>query len=341
MESLQGMGAPLRFVLGLACFVVVVAGMKAAADVLVPFLLSSFIAILCVPPLFWLQNKGLPTALAVLIVATMFVLIALIISAVVGASVSDFINQLPHYQQKLQNEKLSVLQWLANQGIDAPMAVLKDQINPGAAMGMVKRVLTGLGGVLTDSFLILLTVLFILFEASSFPEKLRRASGDPNHSLASFSRFNASVKQYLLIKSWVSLGTGVVISIWLAVLGVDYPILWGLLAFMLNFVPNIGSIIAAVPPVLLAFVQVGPGVAGLTAAGFLAVNIVFGNVIEPRFMGQGLGLSTLVVFLSLVFWGWILGPVGMLLSIPLTMIIKIALESNDETHWLSVLLDNK
>ncbi len=333
---------PLRFLLGTACFIVIVAGMKASADVLVPFLLSAFIGILCAPPLFWLQAKKVPTPLAVGIVLTVFVLITLMVSALVGASVSDFVLQLPEYQAKLRDERNALLTWLQGYGIEAPVAVLKEQINPGAAMGMVKNVLTSLGGVLTDSFLILLTVLFILFEASSFPAKLKRAMNDPNHtSVTSFKHFNSSVKKYLIIKSWVSLATGLLITLWLLILGVDYPILWGLLAFMLNFVPNIGSIIAAFPAVLLAFIQVGSGTAALTAVGYLVVNIVMGNVVEPRYLGQGLGLSTLVVFISLVFWGWVLGPVGMLLSIPLTMILKIALENNKETHWMATLLGNK
>ncbi|PIE41088.1 MAG: hypothetical protein CSA49_05250 [Gammaproteobacteria bacterium] len=333
---------PLRFLIGAACFIVIVAGLKASADMMVPFLLSAFIGILCAPPLFWLQARKIPTVIAVFIVVTVFVLGALMISAVVGASVSDFINQMPQYQSKLQNEKAALTNWLQTHGIEAPATILREQINPGAAMGMVKNILTSLGGVLTDSFLIFLTVLFILFEASSFPNKLRRAMDDPKHNaLDSFKNFNASVKKYLIIKSWVSLATGCCITLWLMILGVDYPILWGLLAFMLNFVPNIGSIFAAIPAVLLALIQVGTGTAALTAAGYVVVNIVMGNVVEPRYLGQGLGLSTLVVFLSLIFWGWILGPVGMLLSIPLTMIIKIALESNEETHWLAVLLDNK
>lgn len=332
----------LRFLLGTACFIVIVAGMKASADVLVPFLLSAFIGILCAPPLFWLQARKIPTALAVMIVVTVFVLAALMISAVVGASVSDFAKQLPSYQTKLQDEKVALLAWLEGQGIEAPTTILKEQFNPGAAMGMVKNVVTSLGGVLTDSFLIFLTVLFILFEASSFPGKLRRAMEDPNHSsVESFRRFNASVKKYLIIKSWVSLGTGLLVCIWLVVLGVDYPMLWALIAFMLNFVPNIGSIIAAIPAVLLALIQLGPGTAAVTGIGYIVVNVVMGNIVEPRYMGQGLGLSTLVVFLSLVFWGWVLGPVGMLLSIPLTMILKIALENNPDTHWFAVLLDNK
>ena len=133
-------------------------------------------------------------------------------------------------------------------------------------------------------------------------------------------------------------GTGIFVATWLAIFGVDQYVLWGMLAFLLNYVPNIGSIIAAIPAVLLALVQGGFELALWATLGYVIVNVVVGSVIEPRLMGQGLGLSTLVVLLSLVFWGFILGPVGMLLSIPLTMMIKIGLEGNEQTQWVSILL---
>jgi predicted PurR-regulated permease PerM len=126
----------------------------------------------------------------------------------------------------------------------------------------------------------------------------------------------------------------------LAIIGVDFPILWGLLAFLLNYIPSIGSIIAAIPAVLLALIQLGIGEALFAGLGYLVVNFVMGNIIEPRFMGSSLGISTLVVFLSLVFWGWVFGPIGMLLSVPLTMSIKIALDSKENTLWLSTLLSS-
>ena len=183
-----------------------------------------------------------------------------------------------------------------------------------------------------------MTVVFILLEAASFPAKLQAIKGAPDASLNRWERFLNDVKQYMAIKTWISLATGVLVAAWTAVLGVDFPLLWGLLAFALNYVPNIGSIIAAVPAVLLALVQLGLFKALLTAGGYVTVNLIMGNAVEPRFMGRGLGLSTLVVFLSLLFWGWVLGPVGMLLSVPLTITAKIALDSSEETRWLAILL---
>jgi predicted PurR-regulated permease PerM len=146
------------------------------------------------------------------------------------------------------------------------------------------------------------------------------------------------VRHYLAIKTWISLATGFLVTVFLVSIGLDYAILWGVLAFMLNYIPTLGSIIAAVPAILLAYIQLGGGWAVGVTAGYLAVNLIMGNLIEPRVMGQGLGLSTLVVFLSLLFWGWVLGPVGMVLSVPLTVTLRIALESRQETRWIAVLL---
>jgi predicted PurR-regulated permease PerM len=184
----------------------------------------------------------------------------------------------------------------------------------------------------------LLTVIFILFEASAMPKKLQLALKNPQQSFDHFARVTHSVQSYLMIKSAVSLLTGAAVVLWLVILDVDYPILWGLLAFLLNYVPNIGSIIASVPAILLALVQHGIVSALLVAGGYVIVNVVVGNIIEPRFMGKQLGLSPLVVLLSLIIWGWVLGPVGMLLSVPLTMIVKIALETTEESRWIAILL---
>ena len=337
----QALSPALRFLLGVACFIVLVAGMKSAVEILVPFLLSVFIAILCAPALLWLEARKVPSPLAVTIVVLVVVVSISGVSMLVATSINNFAKQVPAYQASLQDEIQLVTAWLANHGIELSQQLVRDQVNPGRIMELVSKTLTGFGNALADFFLIFLTVLFILFEASSFPAKFRRAMGDQHQSISTFEKFNTSVKRYLIIKSLVSLATGAFIALWLGIQGVDYLVLWALLAFLLNFIPNIGSIIAAIPAVLLSFVQFGFTGAGITALGFFIVNIVMGNIIEPRYMGKGLGLSTLVVFLSLLFWGWVLGPVGMLLSIPLTMIVKLALEANQETRWLGVLLDNK
>ncbi len=329
---------PSHILITMAAFVVVVAGMSAAKAILVPFLLAAFIAIISAPPLFWLKSKGLPMWLSFLIVILGVLVVGLLVAGLVGSSVKDFSGDLPVYEAKLRQQTTSVMNLLEKLGVDVSGLAVTEMFDPGAAMKFVATLLNGLGSVLTNGFLILMTVIFMLLEASGFPAKLQAAFGGPESSLDHFNSFINNVKHYMAIKTWVSLASGILVAICLAVIGVDYPLLWGLLAFALNFIPNIGSIIAAVPAVLLAVIQLGLVKAAVAAGGYVAINLLMGNVIEPRFMGRGLGLSTLVVFLSLLFWGWILGPVGMLLSVPLTITAKMALDSREETRWLTVLL---
>lgn len=332
------LSAATRFLLYSAAFVILVAGMKAAESLLVPFLLSIFIAVICSPPLSWMHKKGVPYIIALLVIIGLIVIFGLLVGAVVGASVTNFSQDLPEYQTKLRDLSASFLNWLSMLGVNLQETHLKDNFNPSIAMSMVGATLASLGNVMGNAFMILLTVIFILAEESVFYDKLRVASGNADQSFGAVKRFTSSVNRYMALKTALSLLTGLLIMAWLWILGVDYAVLWGLVAFLLNFVPTLGSIIAAIPAVLLALIQLGTGEALLTAMGYLVVNIVVGNVLEPRFMGRGLDLSALVVFLSLVFWGWVLGPVGMLLSVPLTMTLKIAFESFDETRWMAVVL---
>ena len=326
-----------RVIVSLAALVIVVAGMRAAESILIPFLLSIFIGFISTPPLFWLKRQGIPTPLSLLIVIGAVISIMMGIVALIGSSLDDITRSLPFYQARLEEAMSSFFAWLKGLGIKIPEKQLRSQFNPASVMNLVTGLLTGLGALLKNVFLILLTVTFILLEASSFPHKLRAAFGS-NASFSHFSPFRDKINRYLVIKTSISLITGVVITIWLLILGVDYPFLLGFLAFLLNYIPTIGSIIAAVPAVLLAMIQLGTGAALLTGLGYFVTNIAFGTIIEPRFMGRGLGLSALIVFLSLVFWGWVLGPVGMLLSVLLTMTLKIALDSYEDTRWIGVLL---
>jgi len=322
-----------------AAFVIVIAGIKSAASILIPFLLSIFIAILSAPLMRWLTRHKVPEIAAVLVILVGFLLFGTILATFVGRTINAFYQDVPLYESKLQALVDQSVAWLQAQGIDVSDDVLREYVNPGAVMKMVANVFNGLGGVLANTFLILFTVIFILLEAAGFPDKLRNALGDKTQAVEHFSRFSQLVQKYLVIKTLVSLMTGGCIGVALWLIGVDYAAMWALVAFLLNYIPNIGSIIAAVPAVLVALIQLSVGEALITASVYVVANTFCGNIVEPKMMGRTLGLSTLVVFLSLVFWGWVLGPVGMLLSIPLTMVVKIALEVNDRTRWLATLLD--
>lgn len=327
-----------RVLIGSAALVLVIAGLRAAEAIVIPLLLALFLAVIGAPPVFALRRRGVPGPLAVLGVVAALGVIAAAVGAVVGNSLADFTASLPLYQDRLREQTALLFAWAVRRGLELSEQELLGMVEPGAVMVLVARLLSGLGGALANAALIALTVVFILLEAADFPGKLRVALGSTDASLDRFRAFAGELQSYLKIKTVVSLATGLLITLWLGFLGVDFPVLWGMLAFLLNYIPNIGSILAAIPAVLLASVQLGGGAALAAAAGYLLVNFVIGNVLEPRIMGRGLGLSTLVVFLSLVFWGWVFGAVGMLLSVPLTMTIKLALESSPGTRWAAVLL---
>lgn len=328
----------IRFLVIAAALVIIIGGINQAQSVLVSFLVAVFFAIIGTPPVLWLERKRIPSVVAVLLVVAGMITILLIVGAIVSASINSFYTELPVYQTRLQEQVSAFQSFLATKGIRGMDKVLLGFVNPGAVMSLTARLLAGLGSALSNIVLILLTVAFILFEASSFPVKLRAVLGDPQQAFPQFTRFVGDIERYMVIKTLISLATGVLIGIWLSILGVDFPILWGFLAFLLNYVPNVGSTVAAIPAVLLALIQLGIGSAVMATAGYMAVNFILDNVIETRLMGRRLGLSTLVVFLSLVFWGSLLGPVGMVLCIPLTMTLKFACENNKGTQWIAVLL---
>jgi predicted PurR-regulated permease PerM len=330
--------AKVPAILILASFVIVVAGMKAASSLLVPFFLAVFIAIICAPGLFWLQRKGLPKFIALVLILLVILAVGFLFGALIGPSLNNFLSSLPGYQEELSAHIGALIGWLGGKGINIPAEEVSGTFHPGWVMGLAGDILSTLTSVLTNGLLILFTVVFILLEAADFPKKLGVVLKNPERSLSTIEKFSRDAKRYLVIKTLISTATGLAIWLWLLILGVDYPVLWGTLAFLLNYVPNIGSIIAALPVVLLALVQLGLGSALLTALGFAVVNIVLGNLIEPKLMGRRLSLSALVVFLSLVFWGWVLGPIGMILSVPMTSLAKIALESYEGTRGLAIML---
>lgn len=323
-----------------AVFIIVVAGMRAAASIINPFLLSVFIASLCAPPLFWLLRQGVPNTLAVLVIVLGLLVVAVLLMIFVGRSLNSLSQQLPIYQERLAELLNQIFAWLNGYGLDLDMAKLpvNDYFNPRVIMSLVTYGLSILRVLFTNMFLILLTVLFILLETSGFSRKLQAAFPD-TETLGHFKIITANINRYMGFKTLFSLATGFLIWILLTVIGVDFAGTWGLLAFFLNFIPSIGSIIAAIPAILWALVQLGLPSSLLTLLAYLVVNITIGNFLEPKLMGRKLGLSTLVVFLSMIFWGWVLGPIGMLLSVPLTMIAKIALASEESTRWVAVLLE--
>jgi len=329
-----------RFALYLSAIVISLAGIKIAAPIIVPFLLALFVAIICNPAINFLASRKIPRGIAITVVIAFIFFLFIVLGGVIGSSVNGFRQALPSYEAQLSNELDWLISWMGQYNISISMDEVRGYFDPAKVMTLVTSTLSGFSSVLGNVFLLLLTVVFMLAEGQVFAKKLHIAFDDSATTEKRLEHFLNMVTQYMAIKTMISLATGLIIGFVLWFLGVDFFVLWALLAFLLNYIPNIGSIIAAVPAVILTFLQLGMVYAAIVIGLFVSVNMVMGSVVEPKFMGRSLGLSTLVVFLSLIFWGWLLGMVGMLLSVPLTMIFKIALENSVDGRWFAILLSS-
>ncbi len=322
----------------LASLVIIIAGILYAQSFINPMLLAIFLSIVCAQPIIWMKKRKVPSSLAILIVLSGIVGIFMGLADIIGTSVSSFSNDAPVYEQRLEEIWMTFIQFFNERGIEITGDKLAEIIAPGKVMGYTAGALGQLGGVMSNTFTIFFLMLFLLMELDSFSIKSRAIAANTNASVDYFNTIGKSIRHYLSIKTVTSLLTGFIIWIGLLIVGIDYAIIWALIAFLLNYIPNIGSIISALPAVLFALIQLGGGGAFWTIVVFLSVNMIVGNLVEPKIMGKGLGLSTFVVFVALIFWGFVLGTVGMFLSVPLTMSIKIMLEQKNSTKWIAVLL---
>jgi len=328
----------------MAMTVIVVGGLRLAAPILLPFSLALFLAILTLPIVVYLQHRRVPTNLAIFLAVMVDVAVVGLLILLASQSIAEFQDRLPRYSIRLQDlwaawiTRLEASQWPGS----APLSeALRGAglLDPGQLMTLAGGTLSRVFAFASNAFLVFLVLIFILGEATIFPAKFRAILGRRRGHSSNLMKMVAEVQEYLGIKTFISLATGILLGAWCWVMDLDFPVLLGLIAFVLNYVPTIGSIIASAPAILLGLIQFGFGHAVFVSMGFLAVNTVFGNIIEPNLLGRRLGLSTLVVILSLIFWGWVWGPVGALLAVPLTMVVKIMLENTSDLRWIAILLD--
>ena len=341
MDTRPQIPVGLRILLTLASVVVVVAGMSAARPILVPVLFAAFLAIICGPAMAWLVKRKVPRPAAMLLVFLAMATIGGTVVVVIGQSVYSFRDNLDTYKDPLQQKVAELSATLSEAGIEVPASVQSGSFNTDHAVDYLGQLLGGLTDLFGKGLFVLFCFVFIVLEASGFPAKVAAMPGDTSARKGRWEKILTETRRYVALKTVISLVTGIAIGFTLLWLKVPYAPLWALLAFLFNFIPNIGSIIAAVPPIVVTFIVLDTSTVIWVIGIYLVVNLLVGNMIEPRIMGKGLGLSALVVFLSLVFWGYVLGPIGMLLSVPLTMIVKIVLSASDETRWLSILLSDE
>lgn len=329
---------PSLAILKSAGIIIIIAAMYFARSIIMPVLLALFITIICAQPILWLEKKKVPQGLAVIIVLIGILSIFFGLGYLIGNGISTFTADTSSYETKLKSIVDSFVKFLNDYGIN----ITKDQFpNLTDPARIIKYSVVALNELLTmagSTFLVFLTIIFMLLELNSVSDKVRAVFKGPAESFDYLSKIINNIRRYLAIKSAFAIATGILIFAALSLIGLDNAILWAVIAALLSFIPNIGSIIAAIPALLFALLQMGLAGAIWTLLSYMIVNNVLGNFLEPRFMGKGLSLSTLVVFLSLIFWRFILGPIGMFLSVPLTMAIKIVLEQSEKTKWLAIIL---
>ena len=327
-----------------ASIVIVLAGIKAASEIVVPFLLALFIAIICSPLLAFLTKRKVPYWLAITTLLLLIFVIFFFLFGLINSTIQEFSQSIPQYRQLLAervNDVLTLAQkWKIP--LDISENSIMENFDPSAIMKFVQRVFLSFSGVVTNIFVLLLVVIFMLLQAPQAKHKFAVAFSDNPNDIGQqehyLDRILNGIMSYLAVKTMMSVLTAICVWALLEVAGVQYAILWATLSFLLNYIPNIGSIIAAVPIVVQALLLNGFIIGLGVLVAIVIINVVIGSVLEPRLMGKKLGLSTLVVFLSLLFWGWLLGTVGMLLSVPLTMALKIALEAGSSTAKYALLL---
>lgn len=331
----------LKFLFSLACVVVIVFGLRYAAPILLPSALALFLAVLSLPVMIWLRNHRVPKASAIIIPVLLNVALVGLLITLASQSVSELQRELPRYLNTLEQLQVSWFEAIeARTDVVVSDYLTMELVDPGAVIGLARGALGRIAQFVSMTFLVFLIMAFMLSEFTVFPDKFHYITGDSTAEEDRLAKVVTEVQTYLGIKTVISLATGMILGGWAYFMGLDFPILLGMVAFLLNYVPTVGSIIAAIPAVLLSVILVGTvGHALLVALGYVVVNTVFGNIIEPNLMGRRLGLSTLVVILSLLFWGWAWGPLGALLSVPLTVIVKIWLENTTDLRWVAILLD--
>lgn len=337
-DDVQQRGSAARVLLVLAAVVIVAAGLKIAAPVLLPVVAAGFLALVALPLQQRLIRWGWPKVLAVGATLLTALVSLAVFTSLLTSSLAAFADDLPRLRQEIDGLMIGAAANLEKLGWDSSAEAVTRRFNPSALLDLLQGTVSGLVDLLSSLVVILLLTVFALVEAEDLPGKLRAAVGDPNADLSLYARMAKGVSTYAFWKTVMNALTGALVALSCVLLDVRHALLWGLLAFLFNFVPSVGSFIVAVPIVLLTLAERGAGPAGVMALAQLGIGQVMGSVLEPLVMGRRLGLSPLVVLLSLLIWGWLWGPVGMLLSVPLTMIVRSLLLETQDGRALAIML---
>lgn len=323
-----------------ATSVIIISGFKVASEIVIILFLAIFIASILSTLINFLEKKHIPKFISYLFVGGLLLLVSLLLSYILSISLKDFLSNLPQYQKQLQTLVVNAASFVESYGYHVERGTILEALNLNSFFGITTNLIGGIGNFLSKFLLLIIGIAFILAESKSFERKLKIIFSKDYDKLEHFNLFSSNIQKYFSVKTATSFFTGLFVTIMLMYFDIDYPILWGVIAMLFNFVPVVGSIIAAVPAILLSLISADLSTTMILTVFYVIINISISNIIEPKFMGKELGLSPLVIFFSLIFWGWVLGIVGMFLAVPITMTLKIAFGSTKETKWIAILMSN-
>ena len=326
----------LRVMLVLAATVIVLVGIRLGAPVLNPIFFALVLSLLFSPIYSWLKSRGLPSPVVLVIMLIVIGALFMGLFFILGVSISRFSERIGYYTSQLNSQVVSLDALLERLGLSN--VDLRDVVKPNALANALGTVLSGVAGFLSDLFLILMIMLFLLGEGPAMMNRLRTGAGRDNPQVQRLTAVGRSVVRQFGLRAIVNLVTGAGVTILLFLLGVDFPLLWGILTFFLSFVPYIGLVLAVTPAVVLALAEFGVSRAVLVIVGVVVINVLAENVLSPVMMGRGLNISPTIVFLSFIIWAWLLGGPGAFLALPITLFIAVMLDTFPETRWLASLM---
>jgi predicted PurR-regulated permease PerM len=332
----------LRFLIGVAALGVAVVTMQPYAWLLNAVFLGVIITVVSVPMLYWLGRKGLSGGLALVITLLVLTLLAVAFALFFVGSVNRLVEAVPSYVEEAESLKATVESSVAGLGIDTTgLRAVLELMDPARLLSLIADSLARLADRISNLVVVVLLVAFLLAEALNLPAKVQRQLRLGHTQLAPVSEYIQDLRRYVVITTQLGVFTGLAAAILLLILGVDLPVLWGVLTFLLSFIPTVGIFLAMIPPALLALLEFGLAKALLVVAGFLLIDAVVENVAKPKFLGESLDMAPVVIILSLIFWAAVLGPVGALLAVPLTMAVKqLVLEADEEFRWLAEMMSS-
>lgn len=329
----------LIILLGAGAAVLVLAGIRSVAWLVGPVFLALILVIALSPVQTWLRRRGWPSWLTTVVLVLSVTGVLAVLGLVLLVSMARLAVLIPQYADRSEELLTSLSSSL--EGLDVTPDQLRDAadvLDPARVVGLVTTVLAGLTGAVTSLVFLLCLLFFLSVEAGGIDRRLAAVATDRPQLATALRSFAHGTRSYLLVSTVFGLIVAVLDGAALALIGVPLPVLWALLAFITNYVPNIGFVIGLVPPALLALLTSGVADMLLVIAVYCVLNFVIQSLIQPRYVGDSVGLAMTTTFVALVFWAWLLGPVGALLAIPLTLLAKALLVDVDPTaRWATAL----